>query len=158
MPRYLQQLDRVCRYLGRLEHLYDHPVTNRPTDELLDDVYGFFLHCHNLKDWLKNDPAFARAPQVEAYVSSTPSLSLCADICNKAKHLMLNRLLRTGVEPSLPVGELIVELTDSFSESDVAREEPVTVSIRVFIEHNGATLDARDIARDAVAAWESFVQ
>jgi hypothetical protein len=154
---YRQQIERTRRYLIRLEQMYSGAVHNRPNEELLDDVYTCFENCYHVKDWLKNDTTFTkRSPEeIENYVTNTPELAITADICNAQKHFSLNRIPRSGALPIAKPAEIIVELSDSFgAESDV--DEPVTISIRVYYEHNGTIYDALDLARAAMKAWDFF--
>lgn len=156
MKKWEQQLERVRRYKDRVERLYAGEVLRRPNEELLDDVHAFFQSCYHLKDWLQNDPAFTKhtRQQIEAFVSNTPEIALCADVCNALKHLQLQRL-RSGIAPTFEPTELIVDLEDSLGETDTSPAP--RIAIRAFIEHGGTIHDVLDLARTMVARWEAFI-
>jgi hypothetical protein len=154
MSSWQEQLDRARRYHQRLiafvaaeEHKADIILG-------LDDSYAFFQNCYHIKDWLKNDPAFLRAVEVEGYITSTPALSLCADIANGIKHLLLTKKPRSGSTPGPVHATLVVKLEDSFAAGE---ERPPSMSMQLKVEHAGRELDAIQIAADAMQAWESFV-
>jgi hypothetical protein len=113
VAKWEQQLERVRRYRDRIERLYAGEVLNRPNEELLDDVHAFFQSCYHLKDWLKNDASYAKhtGQEIEDFVSNTPEIALCADICNALKHLQLQKL-RSGHTHSFQPTELIIDLED----------------------------------------------
>jgi hypothetical protein len=85
MAAYKEQLERIRRFLGRIE-LYD-----RPYDEYEDDIWSFFQNCWHLKDWLKNDDELTvlQRDSVESRVAASPNLMVCADLANARKHLKL---------------------------------------------------------------------
>lgn len=54
------------------------------------ELYTFFEVCYHLKDWIKADERYSRMTNVEKYINDTPSLRICADLCNRLKHRNLN--------------------------------------------------------------------
>jgi len=86
MNESLKQWERVKRALLRIEN-----NKNRQMDEYEDDVWNFFQNCWHLKDWIKNDPAINSVHQesVECDVKKVDELVICADLCNRSKHLKL---------------------------------------------------------------------
>jgi hypothetical protein len=153
-------LDRLRRYFKRFQRINDGGEFDRPVEDLLNDIHAFFQNCYHFKDWLKNDPAFAKhsPQQIEQHVTNTPELAICADICNSTKHLTLTSTPRSGSLPALGKKQITVDITDTLSFGSAPAEEvPQKISMKVEIDHNGATLDAFDVARRAIRAWESFV-
>ena len=160
LPKYREQLDRLRRYFDRFQRINDGSVFDRPYEDLLDDIHGFFQNCYHLKDWLKNDPAFTKytEQQIEQHVTAHPELAICADICNSTKHLLLTSSPRSGALPTLAQIHVTIDITDVISTGQEPTEEvPHTITIKVEIDHNGAKLDAFDVASKALLAWESFV-
>lgn len=150
MAKYREQLDRVRRYFNRIERINNSGEFDRPVEDLLDDVHGFFQNCYHLKDWLKNDPAFTMhtGPQIEQYIKNTPELAICADICNSTKHLILTRTPRSGAVPTMGKKQITIDITDTVSFSgEPVKEVPQRISMKVEIDHNGVTLDAFDVAK-----------
>lgn len=157
MSKYAEQLDRVRRYYNRFKSINDGMEHTMSTDHYVDDVHAFFLNCHHLKDWLKNDSSYsAHADQeIEDYVTKTPALAICADICNGLKHLVLDpkRSPRSGDEPTIGGKNIELTLTASLSGPKV----PPKISIKFEIQHAGMKWDGFQLATDALAAWTSFI-
>jgi hypothetical protein len=144
MSRWDEQWERVQRYLERLQgYMVPHDVDGH---RVLDDAYAFFQNCHHLKDWLKNDPESGLTGQeVEAVVSGSPDLKLCADVANGTKHLSLNRKSRTGHSSTSIVGDV-----------NIITGEGVTHHFRIVV--GGSDLNAAKVARNAVKEWEMVLR
>lgn len=157
MTKYVEQLERVRRYYNRFKGINDGIEHTSSTDYYVDDVYAFFQACYHLKDWLKNDGSYTvhTDQEIENYVSKTIALSICADICNGLKHLVLDsrRGPRSGDEPKM--GRTNVELTVTATLS--GPKVPPRISIKYEIQHAGKKLDGFQLATEALTAWTSFV-
>ena len=154
MAGYEEQLERVRRYYARFRKLNDGMEHTAATDEYIDDVYAFFMHCHHLKDWLQKDPAYTKHThrQIDNHVKHTQVLAICADICNAAKHFTLGRRCSGGT-PRMGKGVGEVNLCDGIS----GEELPTTIKLRLSITHGGKERDAFQLATDALRSWESFI-
>lgn len=152
---YAEQLERVRRYHTRFREITQGTQNSSSVDECMDGIYGFFQNCYHLKDWLKNDPAYTKhtPQQIEALVTSNSALAICADLCNATKHLRLSQPPRSGSVPAFGTKNVGVQITDSLSGGDTT----VTVAIHVEVNHGGKTLDAFQLATDALRAWEGFI-
>lgn len=73
------QYDRFMRWHARLK--------SEPT---LDMLLAFFLNCYALRDWLIQSEALSRAA-LDERINADPAMRLCRDLCNRSKHLVLNR-------------------------------------------------------------------
>ena len=105
------------------------------------------MNCYHLKDWIKNDPASSSiAGRVEDYISSTPDLSLCADICNGLKHLVLNRG-RSGEDPEFGPRKFDVGVGT----------HPTTIAVHYTINTNSGPIDAFSLATKCLKDWKSFI-
>jgi hypothetical protein len=128
-----EQLARVRRYHARFKEANDGVEMRVTTEYAADDMHAFFQNCYHLKDWLKNDPAFTKKTddEIEDYITATPCLALCADICNGTKHLSLH----------------------------VWEGGPMhgRIALKMSIEHNGVMIDAFTLATECLAAWEAFL-
>ena len=125
----------------------DH-VDDAESDGYQDDAYAFFVACFHLKDWLTNDPASrAAASGIEALVSASHSLSLCADIANGSKHLRLTR--RPRVDASARIGRRRYELHIS--------SETTTRAVRYEIHAAGKTYDAFELAQQCTEDREGYL-
>jgi hypothetical protein len=94
-PRWPEQWERVQRLYRELFDLVagqPAPVNERIA---LDKFQAFFIHCYQLKDWLKNDPTFSSPlGGVENFVNANWALKVCADIANSEKQPFVSGLLR----------------------------------------------------------------
>lgn len=155
MAQYQKQLERVQRYYDRFKRLNNGTSQTMKSDEYLDDIYAFFQNCHHLKDWLKNDSAFTKRTnsQIEKYIGDTQPLAICADICNASKHLQLKQIRRCRDEPKLGKKTISIEITSCLNGQEI----PTNIAMQVEIEHDDSTLDAFQVATDAIQAWKSFV-
>jgi len=112
-----------------------------------DEVYSFFLDCYHLKDWLINDPGFpGNKDDVEDYVNSNQELRLCADICNRKKHLLLGKP-RSTENPSVS-GQKI----DLNSGTGVGM-----IKIKFTIDTASGTRDAFELATKCLELWKEFI-
>jgi len=74
------QYERMLRSYDRLKN----------NDEFLDALITFFLHCFALCDWLTQSKAVTKA-FLYAEIDNDVSMRICRDICNRSKHLVLDR-------------------------------------------------------------------
>jgi hypothetical protein len=158
LEKYKEQLKRAHRYYVRLKALNEGLGYSAPADTYFDDMYAFFQNCYHIKDWLKNDKEFIlyNDKQIENYVSNSLSLSICADICNGVKHLTLNSKTRSKAEPKLVGREISLHFNDSLGSP--SEDQSATFKVNFLFEHDGKIIDAFELATDAMAAWESFIQ
>jgi len=116
-------------------------VTNQ--QEILSTINNFFVGCYSLKDHIRQDqgvPAAVRG-QVETYLQGDAALTLCGDVANTVKHhtRQHGRTARLSDWATLPDGTV----TAMFGVTDLS----------------GSTTkyDALNLARDAMAAWQQFI-
>jgi hypothetical protein len=139
----------VKRWYERFRKINEGVQHVRQSDEYQDDVYAFFLNCHHLKDWIKNDESVDEATKnkVEGFIETKQELKICADICNGLKHLKLTRQ-RSGLQPRF-AGRLF--------KLSLGGSEP-TISIKFSIETERGPIDAFQVATKCLEAWTSFIQ
>lgn len=138
MGGYKEQLDRVRRYLVRIQQ------HDRPHADYDDDMWSFFQHCWHLKDWLKNDLAVAEPTRkaVETVVATSPDLLICADLANATKHLQLDRS-RAGAKHSHKNYLIVVGHSSK---------------VEYFIDTGSNTkIDGVLLAKSCVAEWERIL-
>ena len=84
---YLEQWERINRWLGRVEGKPDEQA------DYVDFLWALFQNCWNFKEWVKNDPATPALAknQIEKDIDSYESLRICADLANGSKHLVRTR-------------------------------------------------------------------
>ena len=148
LTKYQEQYNRLNRWYKRFKEINDGKIHDKPSEIYQDDVYAFFMNCHHLKDWIKNDTAAASvANNVENYINNNPDLSLCADICNGVKHLRLISN-RSGERPKF--GKKVAKVHIGSG--------PITIALKYEIKTDSGTIDAFDLATKCIKAWEIFIQ
>lgn len=143
MRDYMEQLERVRRFLQRVEVL-----VGRNSETYQDDLWSFFQNAWHLKDWIKNDSSIPQAvrDQVVSDAEAERSLQICADLCNRSKHLQLNR---SRHDADVNPGHNITVFPSSAGRSD-SRDSQYT--------HNIVLPDAtrkipQDLCRQIVDDW-----
>ncbi len=82
--------------LRRLERKYHALIQKRGAiedtniDEIRDLLLSFFQDCWHLKDWLTNSTRIDQK-KLYSFLSNSIEMNMCREICNTAKHLILNR-------------------------------------------------------------------
>ena len=84
---YRSQLDRVRRFLDRVEGPYANDV------EFQDMMWAFFQNCWHLKDWVAADPLVPREIKkaIIARAEESVLLRVCKEMCDGTKHLGKDR-------------------------------------------------------------------
>jgi hypothetical protein len=145
--RWMEQYERVWRWLDRLADTDIGRLHDSVSDSYQDEVYAYFLNCYHLKDWLKNDPASAEAvSDIEAFVSRSPSLSVCADLANGSKHLTLTR---HRTDPDATVGARHYELGIGSGG--------ITIAVKYEIQAGGTAHDAYTLAKRCWDDWQTYL-
>jgi hypothetical protein len=142
-----EQYERVWRWLSTLGDTDVGRVHDRISDSYQDEVYAFFQNCYHLKDWLKNDPASAGAvSDVEAFISSSPSLSVCADLANGSKHLTLTS---HRVDPDAAIGARHYEIGPGSGG--------IMISVKYEVRAGGTTHDAYTLSQQCWDQWQTYL-
>lgn len=85
------QFERMDRWYQRIVHQQAVPGRNDDADaDILDLYLAFFLNCYSLRDWFVKSGAISDAVLAEA-IKSSPDMQLCRDLCNRSKHMSLDR-------------------------------------------------------------------
>ncbi len=146
-PKYPEQLARVKRWYARFEEIAKGRLHDQDSEHYRDVTYAFFMNCYHLKDWIKNDcTAGTRAQTVESFIDGSSEMSLCADICNAHKHLVLTSS-RSGQNPQRGPTRYEVGLDSA----------PATIAVQYTIDTASGPVDAFSLATKCVAAWEKWL-
>jgi hypothetical protein len=144
---------------GRMRRSYDRLIAeaqgelSASSDHARDSLFHFFQDAYHLKDWLKNDPTVTIPAQtIEDAITDSDVLSLCADLCNGTKHFRL-----TTTKTS--------DLGTGFDTQSVAVRPAAVGSGKLAdpplhswtVASGGTTRDAKTLAGDVVAAWDSWL-
>lgn len=146
-----EQYGRMKRSHARLSEIAQGRLA-ASSDEARDALIHFFQDAYHLKDWIRNDDLVV-AGDVEAHISETPQLSLCADLCNATKHLRLNRP-RTGDTSTAFVGQDV-----TVHPATIGSGQAFSPALHGWRVQSAETiLDALTLADDVVRAWERWLQ
>lgn len=143
---YREQFERLLRSYARLESIYKGRAHDTRSENYRDEVYTFFSNCYHLKDWLKNDPGFSGAKEVENYINANQELQLCADICNAHKHFRLDKP-RSTEQPRVGGQKIDLKLG--------ARE--IAIKVKFTIDTGSGPIDAFDLATKCLELWKAFL-
>jgi hypothetical protein len=143
---YQEQFYRLARAHRRLKRMVEGRAHDMESDDYRDEIFGFFLNCHILKDWLKKDKGFSASDKVEDYINSNEELQISADICNGHKHFGLDKEPRSTEQPS--VGGHIF---------DVKLGQDVTIKVTFTIDTVSGPRDGFELATKCVDLWKTFI-
>jgi hypothetical protein len=152
---YRHQFARVRRYYDRFCAMHNGAADRAIMGAArFDDVLSFFMHCHHLRDWVKNDSTSGYSEtEVMAFVRANEVLAIVADICNGAKHLKRDRPPESGEQPNIREQNLVLVLGPGLREG----KADYRVRIEVWVEHKSQLVDAFDVATEAMVLWEEFL-
>lgn len=146
MSAYLEQFERVKRFLKRIEN------QDRDSTDYDDDLWSFFQNCHHLKDWIKNDPNIEGAEdEVEEFVKSQEDLKICRDLAVRSKHLDLWPM------PNGFNAEVISRHVNIYAPVAGSREVGTSTRECIIALEGRPTRIALDVAGKAVEAWRKFL-
>jgi hypothetical protein len=141
---YELQWNRTKRWLARIEA--QPPVDHVTYD---DFIWAFFQNCWHLRDWIHYDlslPEKLRKNVMEEW-KRDPSLLVCSDLANGAKHLALDRPRDgAGAKHSHRVFEV------------VAGDPSQTKLLYYVARGNGERLEAISLARACMRAWGKILR
>lgn len=144
---YRQQLQRLERkYRSLLQKKNTIKDTN--IDEMRDVLSSFFQDCWHLKDWLISSTKLDQV-KLYAFLSSSVEMNMCREICNTAKHLVLNN-------PSKIAQARLANFRDIGVPLALAREyEPNGDKLTfLFVQQE---YDAFELAGKCLGFWHEFL-
>jgi hypothetical protein len=113
------------------------------------ELFSFFEVCYHLKDWVKHSPSYASLSNVEDYISQSPALRICADVCNKLKHRKLDRKLRSGLEPG------VFMITSTMTVGPIGTTSIVSID-EARIETERGDECCFELAQECMEAWKTY--
>jgi hypothetical protein len=150
MAEWREQYERAERWYKRFETINTGRAHDVSSDNYVDEIYAFFQNCYHLKDWIKYDASLPGAVRsaVEGFINSEEPLRLCADVCNGLKHLRLLEPYRSGEKPKFGRKRFDVEFGAGV---------PSTIRLKCEITTGTRTVDAFQLATDALESWKKFI-
>ena len=154
MSKYLEQYARMQRAYKKYEDLARNGREDDvPSVDYEDNIYAFFMHCHHLKDWIKNDVEVSKkCPNIENEVEETlinhnEYLRMSADICNAAKHLHLKKRCKSDPDLGWKKGYRLHHNAG----------QPVSYETWYIIREKKDPIGAFEVATNCVEAWCQFL-
>lgn len=146
---WIEQYQRMHRSYDRLV-IIGGPDNPFVTDDARDSLYHFFQDAYHLKDWLRNDPSSGQSREdIEAFINSSDPMRICADICNRSKHLVLTRS-RTG-----DAGTAVTSQSLRFWAN---RPESRAIGHRWLVESNDLSFDVHELSTAIVEGWDEWLE
>lgn len=146
---YVIQLDRIKRWKVKIEKTIDDYRNGKYSEDiriLLDMIYAFFIFCHHMSDYIKNDNELSIDEDIiYEYIRKNECLSICADICNGTKHLTLTR-------PKTEGGHFWVNYKININSKTKERTISVTLSSKTVNE------EFSSLADNCIQKWEKFIE
>ena len=141
-----EQWERVKRYFERFERLSrTGRIHDTNSENYVDDIYSFFIHCYHLKDWIEKDPSSPLRTDVKSFGKKSKSFQICRDLCLGAKHLTV-----TSPTSDLATHELGRKRVNFNVSTRV-------LSMRVFVQTSAGEREAFDVAKKCMGEWEAFL-
>jgi hypothetical protein len=154
MSDWWEQYHRMKRWRRQLDTLIQRRTERADAhiEQLRDLFFAFFQTCDHMQDWLANDAwnPMSRA-EVEAYVHTSPALSVCRDLCNGSKHARLDAK-RVDLREDHKITNVQTIYTGDEEIAKMLHLEPTLTLI-----YRGEPVDPFDLADRCVAAWDSFL-
>ena len=153
-----EQYDRMTRSYARFCET-STGTTSVASAEARDDLIHFLQDAYHLKDWLINDPATsALAAGIETDITADDSLTMCADLCNGAKHLTSRPGRRGGPRADLTGQGVTVHLpTIRLVGGQQVPDEAGSVSHSWLVAFEGNAVDAAILAKQIMDFWQSWL-
>jgi hypothetical protein len=116
------------------------------TNEAWDSVLSFFEAIHHLADWLHHDQAVELSQSdVKKFVRQSPMLSLCGDLANGSKHMVLTSSLTKDLSTRITRNDATILVGHG------------TLAHAFYVQSHKVEYDALEIAEAAVEEWTSFL-
>ena len=147
------QWERILRRYQTLKEIDEARACPASLEEQNDAVLPFFQDCYHFKDWIKNSCGNeSLIIEIEKFVSESPSLTICGEICNGTKHLDTSRSrgYKKYGEISLPRAYVLI---------DTNEENPHVKSVKFSVTSakTKEVFDTFDLATECLKEWRNFL-
>ena len=121
-----------------------------------DVLLHFFVDAYQLRDWIKSELP-AKKADVEKVINDTPTLSLCADLANGAKHFRLGPVDRYQPRTG-DVDTAIVSQSATVRPAPVGSGRSAAAPLHSWsVSSGGEDYDALELACQVVQAWDVWL-
>jgi len=136
-----EQYDRMLRWQ---ERVCNHKLIDA---HVIDDCHAFFTCCYHLKDWLRHDGVVTKKA-VERYVTRNLWLSLCGDLANGSKHMLVKN---PRYNESSRIESLLV-LSTGLGIS------LMPVRSKLVVKQGTRTYRIEQVVNSSVTQWQGFLR
>jgi hypothetical protein len=135
---------------------------NRKPEEYEDDVWGFFMNCWHLTDWIKNDidgVARATREKIEFEVNSHPALMMVGKLANKQNHINVTRGMTKAGSAQATRGRVTGgAYIDNRSGPRNPGKDGQEIMLLVVVDKKGDEISVKKLATDAMKNWMAIIK
>lgn len=154
---YLEQFNRVKRWNNILKQIQVSNSSENKTDYQVDCILAFFINCHHLRDWLEYSKAVSKEKLNELFKNNV-ELRICRDICNKTKHLSLNRSPSVGSKDTCNKLGYGVTLHREYNHFALPTDLNPVKNISYVVVAAFEKYNAFELADKCLNLWEDFLK
>ena len=142
---------------------------SKSSEEKLDAVHDFFLICYHLREWVEKDVKVHmeiknNLPTFEKQ-DSPVQFQMCRDLCNKSKHLVLERKPNDINTKIIPYGSALFkvptkELKEAQNKKETIhlKEEDSIFMGDYLVLFRGNQYDLKGVVQGCMHIWKEFFE
>jgi len=141
-----EQWERVKRYFERFERLSrTGRIHDTNSENYVDDIYSFFIHCYHLKDWIQYDDSSSLKNAVVDFGRDSVSFQICRDLCLGAKHLHVGDPKSNLKDKKLGRKHFYYDVSSN------------VIRVTIFVETDAGEKEVLPIAEKCMSEWKEFL-
>ncbi|NQU83241.1 MAG: hypothetical protein HQ536_00870 [Parcubacteria group bacterium] len=168
---YSENLESQYRHMERAHDKiindFEGKSFSKNSKERLDIVYDFFLVCYHLREWIKKDSKVDQAVKdnLPTFTGNNSSVQfqMCRDLCNKFKHVVLERAPNDENTEIITYGGSLVSV--SGKELEEASKKKETIHLKeedeiflgnYLVSFRGKSYDLKGVVQSCMHVWKEF--
>ena len=163
------QYRRMERAYEKVLGDFESTSFSKSSEEKLDAVYDFFLICYHLREWINRDEKVSN--EIKKYLptfekkDSPVQFQMCRDLCNKSKHVMLEKAKRPNdaITKIISSGGAVFrvskkELAEAHSKKETIhlKSEDAIFMGRFVVSFKGAFYELKGVVQGCMYVWKDF--
>lgn len=167
------QYKRMERAHNDIVNEFEEASRSKSSEEILDDVYNFFLICYHLREWIKRDGKVSQGVKDKLPTfnkdNSPVQFLMCRDLANKSKHATLEETtahkpndMNTRIDSS---GGAIFRVSKKELEEAQKRKETIHLKPEDSIFIGGFTVffkgdryEVKGVVQACMYTWKKFFE
>lgn len=165
------QFKRLERFYNKSVDYFSGESFSKSSEEVLDDIYSFFLVAYHLREWVKNEEKVSqkikeKLPTFENE-DSRIGLQICRDICNGFKHSKLTEKYKPndvdtkinqigGAIYRVPIKEL--EQANKKGETMHLKAEDAIFMGDFVVSFKDRNYELKGIIKECMYAWKKYFE